>query len=108
MTTPDARTVSAPSPRARVRRHPERAAYGRDAADRVLAEALICHAAFVDDGAPVVIPMVCAPFDGGLVLHGAAEGRVMRRLGSGDPFCLAVTHLDGLVLARSAMHHSMN
>lgn len=91
-----------------IRRHPERAVRDRAAMDRVLAEALVCHVAFDDAEGPVVVPMTYAPFEGGLVLHGARHGRIVERLASGAPVSVAVTVLDGLVLARSAMHHSMN
>jgi uncharacterized protein len=101
-------TSPASSSRSTVRQHPERASYDAATIGAILAEGILCHVAFVDDGAPVCIPMAYAPFEGGLVLHGAAEGRMIERLSTGDPVSLCVTLLDGLVLARSALFHSMN
>ncbi len=103
MTAPDAS-----SPHTRVRAHPERAHYDAETIHAILAAGFVCHVAFVDDGLPVVIPTMYAPFEGGIVLHGAVHGRLVRRLASGDPATLAVTHVDGLVLARAAMFHSLN
>lgn len=108
MTSPEAGPSRSPSPRSAVRRHPERASYDRAAVDAILREGLLCHVAFVDGGNPVVIPTTYAPWDGGIVLHGAAAGRMTEVLASGAQACISVTLLDGLVLARSAMHHSMN
>ena len=96
------------SGRTRVRSHPERADYDAETIRAILDAGLVCHVAFLDEGVPVVLPTTYAPFEGGLVLHGAAQGRMVRRLASGDPATIAVTHVDGLVLARSAMFHSMN
>jgi len=105
---PSQKATSAPTPRSRVRRHPERAAYDADVVRAILADGFVCHVAFTDDDAPVVVPTAYAPFEGGVGLHGSPKGRMIARLASGAPACIAVTHLDGLVLARSAMHHSMN
>lgn len=98
----------ATSRRSAVRRHPERAHYDAETIRAVLADGFVCHVAFTDDGAPVVVPTLYAPFDGGLALHGAIDGRMVRRLASGDPASIAVTHVDGIVLARAATYHSMN
>ena len=108
MTAPHASNDRPPSARSEIRRHRERARYDRATVDAVLREGLICHVAFVEGGSPCVIPTTYAPYDGGIVLHGAASGRMIRTLVSGTPACISVTLLDGLVLARSAMHHSMN
>lgn len=96
------------SARTRIRAHPERARYDAETVQAIVAGAVLCHVAFVDDGVPFVVPTTCAPFEGGLVLHGAREGRMIRRLAEGTVASLAVTHLDGLVLARTALFHSMN
>lgn len=94
--------------RTRVRRAPERAAGDPAALHEVLDEGLICHVGFVDGGSPVVIPTSYGR-DGDVVyLHGSTGSRMMRQLATGVPVCLTVTLLDGLVLARSVMHHSMN
>jgi nitroimidazol reductase NimA-like FMN-containing flavoprotein (pyridoxamine 5'-phosphate oxidase superfamily) len=100
--------AEASSARAKVRQHPERAHYDAATIEAILAEGLLCHVAFVEEGAPVCIPTTYAPFEGGVVLHGAVAGRMIERLSSGVPVCFCVTLLDGLVLARSALFHSMN
>lgn len=97
-----------PPEAARVRRHPERECLDRAAIERILDEALICHVGIVDDGAPVVIPMLCARDGADLLLHGSPRSRLLQRLAGGAAACAAVTLLDGIVLARSAMHHSLN
>lgn len=97
-----------PTDRTRVRRHPERAVYDRDFIHAILDEGLVCHLGFVDQGAPVVIPAMYARAGENLYLHGAPASRLLGTLASGAQVSLAVTLLDGLVLARSAFHHSMN
>ena len=94
--------------RTRVRRLPKRAAYDRETVDAILDEALVCHLGFVDGGQPFVIPTLHAR-DGDLVyVHGSAASRTLRALAGELDVCLTVTLLDGLVLARSAFHHSVN
>jgi uncharacterized protein len=68
----------------------------------------VCHVGFVHDGQPFVIPTTYGRIGDRLYLHGSAAGRMLRTLGQGVPVCVTVTLLDGLVYARSAMHHSMN
>src|SRR5688500_6775986 len=97
-----------PRPRTAIRQHPERDRSDPATVASILAEGFVCHVAFVDGGVPHVLPTIHAPFRGGVVLHGATGSRMMRVLASGAPVCLTVTLVDGLVLARSAMHHSMN
>lgn len=94
--------------RARVRRKPERADYDLEAVNAVLDEALVCHVGFSVDDQPFVIPMTYARVDDGLLLHGAPGSRLLRRFDGTVPASVAVTVLDGLVLARSAFNHSMN
>jgi nitroimidazol reductase NimA-like FMN-containing flavoprotein (pyridoxamine 5'-phosphate oxidase superfamily) len=91
-----------------VRRMPKRAAYEREAIDAILDEALICHVGFVDDGLPVVTPTLHARVGDELLLHGSSASRTLRRLAEGADVCVTVTLTDGLVLARSAFHHSVN
>lgn len=91
-----------------MRRLPKRAVYDRDAVYRILDEGLVCHVGFVADGRPVVIPTGYARKDDTLYLHGSAASRMLRSLAHGAEVCVTVTLLDGLVLARSAFHHSMN
>src|SRR4030095_7402048 len=97
-----------PSERTRVRRLPERGVYERDAIDAILDEALICHLAYVQDGEPRVIPPIHARVGDTLYLHGSHASRTLRSTKGGAPVAAEVTLLDGLVLARSAFHHSMN
>jgi nitroimidazol reductase NimA-like FMN-containing flavoprotein (pyridoxamine 5'-phosphate oxidase superfamily) len=97
-----------PTDRTTLRRLPARGSYERAVIDEVLDEALICHLAFVADGAPMVIPTIHARVDDVVYLHGSVANRALRAAGKGAQVCLSVTLLDGLVLARSAFHHSMN
>jgi nitroimidazol reductase NimA-like FMN-containing flavoprotein (pyridoxamine 5'-phosphate oxidase superfamily) len=97
-----------PTPRTTVGRLPERARYDRDAIHAILDEGLVCHVGFVADGQPFVIAATYARWDDRLVIHGSAASRMMKALAGGAPVCASVTLLDGLVLARSAFHHSMN
>ena len=99
---------SAPSERARVRRAPARADYDRATIDAILDEALVAHLGFTVDGQPYVIPTLHARSGDEIYLHGSAASRMVTMLGAGIPVCLTVTLIDGLVLARSAFHHSMN
>jgi len=94
--------------RTKVRRLPSRASYDRDAIYAILDEALICHAGFAADGQPFVIPTIHWRDGDTLYFHGSAASRMLRTLRGGAQACVTVTLLDGLVLARSAFHHSMN
>jgi nitroimidazol reductase NimA-like FMN-containing flavoprotein (pyridoxamine 5'-phosphate oxidase superfamily) len=96
------------SERTRVRRLPARACYDRATIDAILDEALICHVGFAAGGQPYVIPTTYARVGRQLYIHGSAASRMLRTLATGAPVCVTVTLLDGLVLARSAFHHSMN
>jgi nitroimidazol reductase NimA-like FMN-containing flavoprotein (pyridoxamine 5'-phosphate oxidase superfamily) len=91
----------------RVRRVPERAAYNGDAVNAILDDGLVAHVGTVRDGSPVVIPMFYVRDGDDLLIHGAPASGAIRR-GKGTDVCVTVTHVDGLVLARSAFHHSMN
>jgi hypothetical protein len=97
-----------PSVRTTVRRVPARGRYEREAVHAILDAGLVAHVGFVQDGAPFVIPMMYARVGETLYVHGAAASRALGVLASGAEACLTVTHLDGLVFARSAFHHSMN
>ena len=94
--------------RSTVKRHPERAAYDAEAVHAVLDAAPMGHLGFVVDGQPFVIPMLYGRVDDAVYLHGSVASRLMRTLTGGIEVCLTVTLVDGLVLARSAFHHSMN
>jgi nitroimidazol reductase NimA-like FMN-containing flavoprotein (pyridoxamine 5'-phosphate oxidase superfamily) len=100
-------TIS-PTPLTRVRRHPERACYERDAIYAILDEALVCHLGFVAGGRPWVVPTMYARKGDFIYIHGSPASRMLKRSASGAKICLTVTLLDGLVLARSAFSHSMN
>jgi nitroimidazol reductase NimA-like FMN-containing flavoprotein (pyridoxamine 5'-phosphate oxidase superfamily) len=91
-----------------VRRLPSRAAYEREIVYGILDEGLVCHVGFVVDGEPFVIPTAYGRDGDLLYLHGSPASRMLRGLQQGLPLCVTVTLLDGLVLARSAFHHSMN
>ena len=91
-----------------MRRKRDRGAYDRDTINSILDEALVCHVGFLTDGVPVVIPTIHARLRDRLVLHGSPGSRMLRTLRGGADVCVCVTLIDGLVLARSALHHSMN
>jgi hypothetical protein len=91
-----------------VRRLPERGRYDRETVHAILDEGLVAHVGFLDQGRPVVVPMAYGRAGESLLLHAASSSRVARVLAAGADCCVAVTLLDGLVLARSAFHHSMN
>jgi uncharacterized protein len=97
-----------PTPRTKVRQRPDRGSYDRAVIDAILDEGLVCHVGVCVDGAPCVLPMNYARLGDRLVLHGARAGRLLGVLAAGAPICVAVTLLDGLVLARSAFRHSLN
>ncbi len=99
----------APSERVRVRRKRERASYERAVIDAILDEALVAHVGIVDEhGQPFVIPTLHARLGDVVYCHGSSASRTLRALAAGAPACLTVTLIDGLVLARAAMHHSAN
>jgi uncharacterized protein len=108
MTSTPENSESLQTPRTTVKRLPKRAAYDRATVDAILDEGRICHVGFAADGQPFVLPTVYARVDTTLYFHGSAASRMLGAVGAGIPCCLTVTHLDGLVLARSAFHHSVN
>lgn len=91
-----------------MRRVPARAVYDRESLHAILDEGLIAHLAFVHEGQPYAIPTLHARVGETLYIHGSAASRAIGVLSAGAPACLTVTLLDGLVLARSAFHHSVN
>jgi nitroimidazol reductase NimA-like FMN-containing flavoprotein (pyridoxamine 5'-phosphate oxidase superfamily) len=98
-----------PSPRTTPTRHAERVGYDRDVVHAVLDEALLAHVGFVVDGRPVVLPQLHARVGDVLYLHGSTGARAMLTArDTGLDVCVTVTLVDGLVLARSAFHHSIN
>jgi len=94
--------------RTRVRRIPKRGAYDRASVYQILDEGFICHVGFTVDEKTFVIPTGYARIGDNLLIHGSAASRMMREMTSGIEVCVTVTLIDGLVLARSAFHHSMN
>ena len=91
-----------------MRRLPKRGAHDRETIDAILDEAKVCHLGFVHDGRPAVIPTLHARVGDEVLIHGSAASRALRALAGGVEVCLTVTLIDGLVLARSAFHHSVN
>ncbi len=104
--TPTERTVPT--------RSAQRASYDKDVVHSILDEGWVCHLGFVRDGAPIVLPTIYARVGERLYLHGSTGSRPMRMAGAtdgeepGTRVCVTVTHVDGVVLARSAFHHSVN
>ena len=106
-TTPHERNGA--SERTTVRRHPERGVYDREVIHQIVDEALICHVGIVDEQRqPFVMPVIHTRVDDHLYIHGSRGSRLLRRIAEGAPVCVTMTIIDGLVLARSAFHHSMN
>ena len=94
--------------RTTLRRLPKRGSFERQTVYDILDEGFVCHVAFVSDGRPVVIPTAYGRVGDRLYLHGARASRMLKTLGAGADVCVNVTLVDGLVLARSAFHHSIN
>lgn len=97
-----------PTSRTQVKRIPDRGHYEKQTIYNILDEALYCHVGFASEGHPFVIPTIHVRIDDHLYIHGAPASRMLRTLSDGVPACVTVTLIDGLVLARSAFHHSMN
>jgi uncharacterized protein len=97
----------APTKKTTLKRLPQRASYQRHIIYQILDEGLVCHVGFIDSNYPVVIPMTYGRRGNNLYIHGSAASRILRAASKAH-VCLTVTLLDGLVLARSAFHHSMN
>jgi hypothetical protein len=96
------------TPRTRIRRLPKRGSYDKLAVHAILDQGFICHVGFAVDAQPYVIPTIYARDGATLFVHGSAVSRMLRTLAQAVPVCITVTLLDGLVLARSAFHHSLN
>jgi nitroimidazol reductase NimA-like FMN-containing flavoprotein (pyridoxamine 5'-phosphate oxidase superfamily) len=94
--------------RSTVKRQPSRASYDAESVHAVLDAAPMGHLGFVVNGQPFVIPMLYGRIDDAVYLHGSVASRLLRTMAGGIEVCLTVTLVDGLVLARSAFHHSMN
>ena len=96
------------TPRTTLKRLPKRGSHEREVIDRILDEGFICHVGFLAGGQPFVIPTGYARVADKLIIHGSQASRMLRALEEGIDVCVTVTLIDGLVLARSAFHHSMN
>ena len=96
------------SKRTQVHRLPDRGKYDAETIHAILDAAFVCHVGFVVDGQPFVIPTNYARDGQKLYLHGSSASRMLRTLAGGIPVCVTVTHVDGVVMARSAFHHSVN
>ena len=101
-------TAFVPTQRTQVKRLPQRGEYDRQTIHEILDEGLICQVGFVVEGQPFVIPTAYGRVDDRLYIHGSPASRMLCTLKEGIEVCVTVTLLDGLVLARSAFHHSMN
>lgn len=97
-----------PTQRSKIKRVPKRGNYETQVIYNILDEALICHIGFIANNQPFVIPTAYGRIDDKLYIHGSPASRMLRNLTQGIEVCVTVTLLDGLVLARSAFHHSMN
>jgi uncharacterized protein len=96
------------TPRTILKRLPKRGSHDREVINSILDEGFICHVGFSVDGKPFVIPTGYARVEDKLLIHGSQASRMLRTLSEGIEVCVNVMLLDGLVLARSAFHHSMN
>jgi nitroimidazol reductase NimA-like FMN-containing flavoprotein (pyridoxamine 5'-phosphate oxidase superfamily) len=100
--------ASPPSARTRVRRVAHRGDYDRATLNAIIDAAYVCHLAFADEHGVHCIPTACWREGDHLYIHGSNGSRMLKLAASGAQVCVTITHLDGLVLARSAFHHSMN
>ena len=96
------------TPRTTLKRLPKRGSHDREVINQILDEGFICHVGFVVVGQPIVIPTGYARIEDKLIVHGSQASHMLRALEKGIDVCVTVTLIDGLVLARSAFHHSMN
>jgi nitroimidazol reductase NimA-like FMN-containing flavoprotein (pyridoxamine 5'-phosphate oxidase superfamily) len=101
-------TQFTPTDRTKVRRKPDRGKYDWDTIYAILDQAFVCHVGFIADGMPIVVPTNYVRVGDKLFLHGSTASRLMKTLGSGAPFCLSVTLLDGIVFSPTATGHSVN
>ncbi len=96
------------SQHSQLHRLPDRGHYDQETIFAILDSAIICHVAFVQDGQPYAIPTLYARQGNRIILHGAKASRMMKHVAAGEPVCITVTQVDGLVLARSVFSHSIN
>jgi nitroimidazol reductase NimA-like FMN-containing flavoprotein (pyridoxamine 5'-phosphate oxidase superfamily) len=107
-TTVGGSATIAPTERTTIRRLPDRGRYERGVIDAILDEAFICHVGIATERGPVVIPTTYARQGDQLYVHGSPASHLLRTMKGGAPVCLTVTLVDGLVLAKSTLHHSVN
>lgn len=96
------------SARSKIVRGAKRAHYDRDKLNQVLDAGIICHLAYNYEGAPIIIPTGYVRENDTIYIHGSLKNRMMNSILDQKEACVSVTHLDGLVLARSAFNHSFN
>ncbi len=94
--------------RSKINRLPSRGYYDKETINQIIDEALYCHVSFVHRNQPYIIPTIHARMGDSIVLHGAKGSRLLKHIAEGNEICIAITLMDGLVLARSVFHHSMN
>jgi len=94
--------------RSKINRLPSRGFYDKVIINQIIDEALYCHVSFVQKNQPYIIPTIHARMNDRIVLHGAKSSRLLKHIAEGNEVCIAITLMDGLVLARSVFHHSMN
>ena len=97
-----------PTKNTKLKRLPKRGDFDQNTIHQIIDQELICHVGFVIDGQPSVIPTAIIRIEHSIFIHGSRVSRMLKHLATGAPACITVTHLDGLVLARSGFHHSAN
>lgn len=100
--------VNPPSDRSKVKQGAKKASYNQQDIYEIIDDAIIGTVAIVDNGSPIAIPMAVARIDDKLYLHGSRSSRLMKAIAAGNEVCINITHLDGIVVARSGMHCSAN
>lgn len=106
MTDGDGRLAG--TPRTTLKRRADRGSRERATVDAIIDQALVCHVGFIDDGHPTVMPTCPWRIDDWLYVHGAANARLLAHFSSGNSLCVSLALVDGLVLARSALRHSLH
>lgn len=94
--------------RSKLNRIPSRGFYDRETINQIIDEALYCHVSFAQNNQPYIIPTIHARMNDSIVFHGAKASRMLKHIAAGNEVCVGITIMDGLVLARSLFHHSMN
>ena len=96
------------SHRSKINRLPSRGYYDKETIYQIIDEALYCHVSFVHNNHPYIVPTIHARMGDRIIFHGAKGSRMLKYIAEGNEVCVAITLMDGLVLARSVFHHSMN